>query len=300
MTGFVVLNFLTWQLTINCVDSIIDTYKCPKKIIVVDNASPNESYEQLTEFFSKNHYSEVELIKSDLNGGFSRGNNIGIKRCIELGIKYAIITNNDIIFEEDAVIKLVADIGAFKNAVMVAPKILDSSRKVTSLPWKAPQSYLQFLNIKQSKALVYKESELSGIKKVYMVSGCCFAVDVMKFADMGAIDEGTFLYMEEGTMSCSAAKKKYDILYDSQSLVIHNHSVEAKGGLFIDGEMIKSSLYYWRKYENARKLQLYFIRFFFILRCLLKIVTGRVNKKGFFKMVKETHNKLKCEIKKIH
>lgn len=77
--GFVVLNYNTWKETVKCVDSIISTYHGAKTIIVVDNASTNNSYKKLCDIFNDKYYSDVKCMLSDKYGGFAYGNNIRIQ-----------------------------------------------------------------------------------------------------------------------------------------------------------------------------------------------------------------------------
>ena len=47
MIGIVILNYLTYNETIKCVDSIKKTGYRDKKIVIVDNASQNDSFKFL-------------------------------------------------------------------------------------------------------------------------------------------------------------------------------------------------------------------------------------------------------------
>ena len=75
--GIVILNFKTWEKTVECVDSIYKTYRESKRIVVVDNHSPNDSYTRLSAIYDNEEYKDVTVIKTERNGGFSYGNNYG-------------------------------------------------------------------------------------------------------------------------------------------------------------------------------------------------------------------------------
>ena len=74
---FVVLHYLSFEMTMECVDALIklyvETHKI--KIIIVDNGSLNGSGEQLLKQYEKN--SACEVILNEENVGFANGNNIG-------------------------------------------------------------------------------------------------------------------------------------------------------------------------------------------------------------------------------
>lgn len=73
--AFLILHYITDNDTEICINSIINKCKGQKyKIIVVDNASPNNSYETLLIKFNNND--DIVFIKNIENLGFARGNNI--------------------------------------------------------------------------------------------------------------------------------------------------------------------------------------------------------------------------------
>ena len=77
MICFVIMHYITINETINCVDSIIANINCEKKIIIVDNNSPNNSGSTLKEKYRMQN--QCIVIKSNHNSGFAIGNNIGYK-----------------------------------------------------------------------------------------------------------------------------------------------------------------------------------------------------------------------------
>lgn len=93
---FVILHYLTTTDTLDCIQSIyknIDTEEF--RIVVVDNASPNDSYNQLKR--ATENMKEVFLIKTEKNLGFAKGNNAGIDFARkQWRAKYIAAINNDV------------------------------------------------------------------------------------------------------------------------------------------------------------------------------------------------------------
>ena len=92
---FVILNYITENDTIECVDSIINNCKENNfEIVIVDNDSPNKSGINL-----KNRYKDKKLIHviiSKKNLGFANGNNLGFKYAKEkLNPDFIILCNSD-------------------------------------------------------------------------------------------------------------------------------------------------------------------------------------------------------------
>jgi hypothetical protein len=129
-----------------------------------------------------------------------------------------------------------------------------------------------------------------------MVSGCCYGINVEKFKSMGAFDENTFLYHEEGTVGQAALRCRYKTYIDTEAKIIHNHGASTgSNNMFCDTELIMSGLYYWRKYENASMFRLFVLwsafNFKIILKLILKKYRRKVDKREFCDSIKRTWNR---------
>lgn len=93
--SFVILNYITFQDTIECVNSIKKFCSNNKYyIIIVDNASPNESGVILKEKYK--YDKNIKLIINKENYGFARGNNIGFRYAKENNKSdFIILCNSD-------------------------------------------------------------------------------------------------------------------------------------------------------------------------------------------------------------
>ena len=75
----------------------------PVHIVVVDNASSDDTVEYI-----QTHFPEVHLIASDKNLGFGQGNNKGISYALDRGADYVFLLNQDAWIEPDTISKLIA------------------------------------------------------------------------------------------------------------------------------------------------------------------------------------------------
>lgn len=91
--GVSVLNYMDYRSTQECVDSLLACQPPPSYIVVVDNASPNESFANLLDRFSS--CAVVEVIQAERNGGFSFGHNIGVHRLRQLGLDNVVLATPD-------------------------------------------------------------------------------------------------------------------------------------------------------------------------------------------------------------
>ena len=77
MVCFVILHYMALEETVVCVESILHNVEGEKRIVVVDNASPNGSVKQLRERYEDEPL--VDVIETGKNLGFARGNNFGYR-----------------------------------------------------------------------------------------------------------------------------------------------------------------------------------------------------------------------------
>lgn len=97
---FLILHYKAIEDTRKCIDSILnlkkDGYEC--KIVVVDNASPDDSGRTLQ--IEYDIYENIEIIILQENIGFSKGNNFGYNYIDKDCIDFLVVANNDIIFDK--------------------------------------------------------------------------------------------------------------------------------------------------------------------------------------------------------
>lgn len=100
--GVVVLNYINYHDTIDCIDSLLKQKAIDMELIIVDNASPNNAFEILTEKYRNT--SRISILKATTNMGFAKGNNLGIQYAIEkLECSDVFILNSDTILLKDNV-----------------------------------------------------------------------------------------------------------------------------------------------------------------------------------------------------
>lgn len=269
--GIVILNYKTWRDTIKCVDSILKTFVFFSKIIIVDNASPDDSYEQLKKYFGDEKYINIDIIQSDWNGGFSYGNNYGFRYGqSKYKFDYVVFANSDIIFLKDSISYIIDDLRSIDGALIAGPMVRDPQGVIISLPMRSARKVWEIFYTKGWRKRVFSLDELENTIKVYLVSGCCFAVNAELFNKIGLLDEHVFLYEEEHILAKKALENHLSIWFEPKAEVIHYQGSSAgKQNIFTDKEFLKSTMYYWRKYEKKNN----FIIFVLWIGGVIKIFT---------------------------
>lgn len=282
MIGIVILNYLAYKETINCINSIINTYDENYKIYCVDNNSHNESYDMLRDEFSTNK--NIIVIKNIVNAGYSAGNNVGINKAIQDGCEFILISNSDIIFHNNSIKDMENFIKNNINVGIVGPKVLDRSGEIekksrmflkTGLKEKLfARTKLRGLNYKG----IYREyygldKSFEKETEVFALSGCCFMMSEKITELITPLDENTFLYEEEVIIGIRAAATGLRSFYVPSAVVTHFHAVSSKHiGAFSLIHLVNSEIYYCKSYLKAttiKILPIYFIRvFLYLSRCI--------------------------------
>ncbi len=241
-TCFVVLHYLTYENTYNCVCSLLDIDKaCSSKIVIVDNNSANGSYEQLCDEFEDNP--RVFLIHNSKNEGFARGMNIGytFSRDI-LKAKTIGILNNDLFIKQKDFLNTLGKIVA--NGVdVIGPDIVIESTGVHANPQRVPNNYkaellkykilYAFYSIIHSKTIYKLIHTLTNRedgennkwnqsrKNVQLQGAAIFFSNSFVKNESICLDPRTFLYQEEDLLFQYCRRRGYAIEYTPALQVIH-------------------------------------------------------------------------------
>ena len=112
MIGILILNYKKYQVTADCIRSVLDTGDgLDYHIYVLDNGSGNDSIACLQAQFPNNP--RITWMESAENTGYARGNNQMLSRARKDGCTAAVITNSDIVFLPGTLQQLAADIAAW-------------------------------------------------------------------------------------------------------------------------------------------------------------------------------------------
>ena len=124
----VVLNYRNFSDTIECVRSVEKITYPNYRIVIVDNASDNESETVLKESFPRHL-----VLQAGRNGGYAAGNNVGIRRGIRDGADFFPDLNNDTVVEPDFVSVLVPMPWTIRRSVLSGPLIRQTNGEIYRL-----------------------------------------------------------------------------------------------------------------------------------------------------------------------
>ena len=297
----IVINYNKYEKTIECIESIENSeINDEYKIYLLDNNTTNNSVEILKNKF-KDHRN-LEMIESNENLGYARGNNLCLEKAYNEGYNYALISNNDIIYEKNTIQKLKNDIKEMDNIFIVAPKVEKMDKTIQkSIKIKCP-SFIKYICTETYLSHIFKEKnyskEISELSEVYWVAGCCFLVDIKKFHNIDYFDKYIFLYYEEYILSEKCRQNKLKIYFDPSVSVKHHHGAsmgDVNVNIFL--EHLKSEMYFWIKYRKMNKFKTYIL--YNIRKLEIKISLKKRNRSNEYKTFKDKSNLIMKEINKV-
>lgn len=262
--AIIILNYNNFLLTENLINNLKE-HRISSEIVVVDNNSPNESYQYLLDKYGIEE--NIHVIKTNSNIGYSGGNNYGINYiCNKIeSIRYIAIMNPDVEIITDSIFDNL--VSALKNDnKLVAVTALTLLNDVFEFPNSSCYKYcnsfkLIFQNVFLFKNLIRdRYSELkcrNNIAYVHKVQGCFFVIKKDEFYKLGLFDDSVFLYFEEEIL----AKKIKDSNLKSgvlvSELIKHNHKQkddeykDLKKRKFHNEAMLASKKYYMLNYMKT-------------------------------------------------
>ena len=221
----IIVNYNVQYFLEQCLHSVFDATKhVETEVFVVDNNSVDGSTAMV-----KTKFPQVKLIESKINTGFSKGNNLAIKKsCGE----YVLLLNPDTLVEEDTFEKVVNFMDKHPDGGGLGVKMVDGkgiflpeSKRSLPTPLVAFYKIFGFSNLfpKSKRFGRYHLGHLSNEEnhEVEILSGAFMMLRKSALDKTGLLDEGFFMYGEDIDLSYRIIKEGYKNYYFSGTRIIH-------------------------------------------------------------------------------
>lgn len=300
MLYIIILNWNGYKDTIECLESMRENEYQNYKVILIDNASSNESVLELKKYIdSSNSFEKIQLVENNENSGFAKGCNIGIDIAKkQTDCEYIWLLNNDTIVAKNSIFPLVETLKS-KKADVVTPQInyFNPSNIVWNCGGKISNfGFRKYYFAKQSESVVPATDFL----KVTFLTNCA-SMFRKEFFENYRIDERFFFGEEDFSLSLYCKKNKKKMLCILNSKIYHKVSVS------IDSNSVKAEnkhfVYYLNRFVDIKSVFdntfLFFLwkHFYFLyMRWLLKDKVEDLP--IFFKKLSECSKKMDCVDKK--
>ena len=215
----IILAYKSSHIIKNCLKNIINK---GYKIVIVDNGSEDN----LEDILKPNYQnSGIELILLQNNVGFSKGNNIALRK---VKTKYALLLNPDAIIDEESIDNMVIEAEKDMDIAMVNPLFFGE-------------------DIPTKNEILQKRKNLKDVEYANFI--CCGA-SLMRmeiFKKIGFLDENIFLYGEDDEISHRVISNNYKNITATKSTCSHINQASVK----IENKWQKYKMLYFRSWHKG-------------------------------------------------
>lgn len=241
--GVVVVNWKRPADTLACLDSLAAAKPGPARIVVVDNASGDDSVARIRDWAGKRRvsfklmtepdvaglggaggkrrslpFSQLTVIVSATNKGFSGGNNLGLRYLErDQGISHFLLLNNDAMVREDFFGEVNRGLASAPAAGLLTGTIYNFP--ATETVWYAGG------HVVPHRALVVHDSEVprdGHLRPTEFVTGCVMLISRAVFNAIGLLPECYFPgYSEDAEYSFRARRSGFSLLYAPRAVAYH-------------------------------------------------------------------------------
>ncbi len=259
--SIVIVNWNTGPLLTACLTSIANL---PEKtsirhVVVVDNASKDESLVQVERIAEENGYI---LIREDTNLGFAKANNIGMKYIYEHGGEgdHILLLNPDTQVQPHSLERMAEILDQNPKTGIVGPKLVTPSGEVQhsvrtfpTLPVLA-MLFLKFQRLLPNspswKHYMMADFQYDQESQVDQVMGAAFLIRNTVLQQLGGLDESFWIWFEEVDYCKQANNAGWNIVYTPSASIVHHGGVSFNQlvGIRRTKPFLDSAIVYARKH----------------------------------------------------
>ena len=279
----VIVNYQTFDLTRDTINSILKySYPFSYEIIMVDNASKDNSLDKLKNYFKDS----VKFISSKQNNGFAAGNNQGLK--LASG-KYVLLLNSDTIVWENTLEDIYnfmennREVGACGCRVLLANGDLDKACK-RSFP-NIKNSFYRLFHIPTNSSKNDYNLDLpdNEIYEIECLAGAFMFIRQKCLDSVGLLDETFFMYGEDIDLCYRIKQDDWKIMYYGNASITHfkgASSKKQKSKLIY--EFYRAMYIYYKKHlsHNTSFIVNFVVYLGIAILCILKLILNFFKKKN--------------------
>lgn len=255
-------------------------------LYIIDNSLDDLSYNTSIQLIEQYGMKNVTLIKNSDNVGVAKGNNQGIQLSLENNCEYVLLLNNDIEFDDSALISKMLALAKNHNEKLIVPKIyfFDSGNI-----WCAGG------DISNWKGTTTHRGEGEPDRGQYDTDGhvnyaptCFMLIHKSVFEKIGVMDEKYFVYYDDTDFVWRANHSGFGIYYWAAGEVKHkvSSSTGGSGSTFTTYYAQRNRLYFIRK--NFRfSMKIISLTYYFLTRLFKFDFFSKKMRGPFFSAIKD-------------
>ena len=208
--SIVILNYNAGSLLLDCIESIKNTDYGNYEIIVVDNASKDNSHKEC-----KKKFPEIELIENDKNLGYCEGNNVGLRK---VKGKFIVVLNPDTLVDPNWLKELLKGYHKFGDGIYQPKFLTTNNHKILQSTGNMIQLF--GFGFSRNKGDLdkgqFNKPEVGGY-----ASGTCLFTSATIIQKLGMFDSFLFAYHDDLDLCWRAAMQDIKSYYIPTSIVYH-------------------------------------------------------------------------------
>ena len=233
-----IVNYNTAAFLKRCLNSLSSQGDINLKVIVIDNASDDNSQELV-----RNEFPWVELVANKQNLGFARANNQALRSCKS---KYVYFLNPDTEVQQGALVAMMRFMDSHPEVGLAGNRIIN--------PDGSPQSSVETRYPGQKHA----REELKGLEGgIAWVLGASMIARAGLIEDLGGFDERFALYGEEQDLCLRIRKAGWAIGHIPDAVVIHWGGQSERNNLPAEiwKKKFEAELVFYKKHYTKRTIR---------------------------------------------
>jgi GT2 family glycosyltransferase len=268
--SIIIVSWNTCDLVMQCLASIYThPPDCQFEVVIVDNASTDDSVKMLRE-----HYSQARLIENSENVGFARANNQAVPECTG---RYILFLNPDTRVMPGALETLVQFMEAHPKAGATGAQILNPDGSLQLSCYPAPTLRRELWRLLHLDALwpygEYRMADwnLEASQEIDAMLGACLILRREALDQTGLFDRDYFMYSEEIDLCYRLRQKGWRLYWVPLAKIIHcggqsTQQVASKMLL----QLYKSKIIYFRKHHG--RLSAFIYKLILLITALPRLV----------------------------
>jgi N-acetylglucosaminyl-diphospho-decaprenol L-rhamnosyltransferase len=259
--GIVIVSWNTRDLLRDCLRSVTASEgDFSSHVVVVDNASSDGSAEMV-----QREFPAVTVIANPANEGFSRANNLGLRRlgldqgCGDTAPRYALILNPDTVLPPTALREMLAYMDADESIGVAGPKlILLDGRLDLACRRSFPTPEISFYRMVGLSKLFPRSRHFGRYNMTYLDSNKETEVDSVVGAFMlvrraaiqrvGLFDELFFMYGEDLDWAFRIKQAGWKVMYNPAVTVRHVKRAASRQSRRAQNEFYRAMLIFYQKH----------------------------------------------------
>jgi GT2 family glycosyltransferase len=278
----VIVSYNVKDFVLSAIKSVLNYVDIDKEIIVVDNASKDDTVEALFHSFP-----EVIVISNTSNAGFSEANNQGF--AIAKG-EFILMLNPDAELLDAEINNAIKLISASTKPTIVGPRILNPDLSLQVSAWKFQNAYAHLLEAffinKVYYPFNYNLDYISQANRLDSLSGACLLAKREVLINLGGLDNNLF-WMDDVDLCYRIAKIDGECIYLPTWKVKHfiGESSKKNRNIVIANQII-SKLKFYKKHKQTGNfvLSVFILQLHILIRLLILLLPALVNKSSFIKL----------------